>query len=237
MRALAVARRELLGYFNLPIAYVLVAAFVVLNAAYLFVLHPFFVVNRATLRPLFEFAPFVFTLFVPAVSMRLLAEERRTGTLEVLLTWPLSEWEVVLGKFAGALALLIIAVLLTLPLPLSVDAIGELDWGPVLGGYLGLVLLAAAYLAVGLLVSAFTGNQIVAFIGGFLACFALYIVGRAAAVVPEGMGPWVEAISFERRFANVARGVVDLRDVTWFASLTVVCLGLAAEALAMRRWR
>lgn len=237
MKTLAVARRELLGYFNQPVAYVVVSAFLVLSGAYLFVLHPFFVVGRATMRPFFEFAPFLFTLLAPAITMRLIAEERRTGTLELLLSWPLSDWSVVAGKFLGALALLAIALALTVVYPLAIGALGTLDWGPVLGGYVGLLLLGAAYLSVGLLVSAQTSSQIVAFVGGFLACFTFYVLGKALQVAPEWLAPWLEWLSFDARFEHVARGVVDTRDLAYFGSVVLLALGLTAESLAARRWR
>lgn len=237
MKALTIARREVSSYFDLPIAYVVLPAFLILSGLYVFVLQPFFLVGRATLRPFFEFAPFIFTLFVPAITMRLFAEERRSGNLEVLLTWPVGDLALVVGKFLGAFALLTLALALTLPFPLAVDAIGDLDWGPVIGGYLGLMLLGGAYLAIGLLVSALTHNQIIAFIGGFVVCFTLYVAGKALPLVPPALAPWLEAISFDRRFAGIARGVVDLRDVAFFVSAIVVGLGLCAEVLTARRWR
>lgn len=234
--ALLIARRELGAYFDLPIAYVVVPAFLVLNATFLFVLNPFFLTDQATLRPMFEFAPFVFTLFAPAITMRSLAEERRSGTLEVVLAWPISDWALVAGKFLGALGLLSLAVGLTLPCALSVAALGDLDWGPVVGGYFGLVLLGAAYLAVGLLVSALTQTQISAFIGGFVVCFTFYAFDQIAAVLPTPAARVVEQLGFDARFAPIARGVVDLRDVTFFAVVVFVCLGLTAERLGRRRW-
>lgn len=237
MRLLAIARREVQSYLDLPIAYVVLPAFWVLAALYLFVLHPYFVVGRTTLRPFFEFAPFIFTLFVPAISMRLLAEEHRSGNLEVLLTWPLTDFELVAGKFLGAFSLLALAIAATVPFPLMVASLGPLDWGPVIGGYLGLLLLGGAYLGIGLLASALTRNQIIAFIAGFLACFALYVVGKALPVLPPAVTPWVEAISFDLRFAGIARGVIELGDVVFFVGVAVVSIGVAAEVLGARRWR
>jgi ABC-2 type transport system permease protein len=237
VKALAIARREIVGYFNLPIAYMVVAAFLLLSGVYVFVLQPFFVNNRATLQPFFEFAPFLFTLFVPALTMRSLAEERRTGTLDVLLSWPVGDLDVVVGKFLGALGLLAIALLLTLAYPLTIASLGALDWGPIIGGYLGLLLLGGAYLALGLLVSALTQNQIVAFMGGFFVCFCAYIIGRAAPVVPDVLVPIVQGLSFERHFGQVARGVIDTRDLAFFGAVIVLGLGWTAEVLRSRRWR
>lgn len=236
MNTLLIARRELVAYFNLPIAYVVIPAFLVLNAAFLFVLNPFFLNDQATLRPMFEFAPFVFTLFAPAITMRSLAEERRSGMLEVVHAWPISDWSLAAGKLLGAWALLACAVLLTVPCAVSVALLGDLDWGPVVGGYLGLLLLGGAYLSVGLLVSAFTQSQISAFIAGFILCFALYACGQLGQVLPAGVAGLVEQIGFEVRFAPIARGVVDLRDVTYFGVVMLVCLGLTAEWLGRRRW-
>ena len=237
MRLWVIARREVSSYFDLSIAYVVLPAFLVLCGAYLFVLHPFFVEGRATMRPFFEFAPFVFTLFVPAISMRLLAEERSTGRMETLLTWPVADWELVLGKFIGAAWLLALALALTCSFPLSVAALGALDWGPVIGGYLGLFVLGCAYLSLGLLVSALTKSQIVAYIGGFGLCFAFYIVGRAQPAFPSEWASVFELIGFEVRFARIARGVLDLRDFAFFGSVVFVALGLTAEVLSARRWR
>jgi ABC-2 type transport system permease protein len=234
---LALAAREIRSYFSLPIAYVVVPAYLVLASVHLFVLEPFFVVARATVRPMFDFAPFLFTLFGPAITMRALAEERRAGTLELLLSWPVSDWQVVLGKFLGAWALLTIAVLLTLPAPISVSVLGPLDWGPVIGGYVGLILLGGAYLSLGLLASASTHNQIVAFILGFVACFTFFAVGRAAAMAPPEWAGVLEAVGFEARFSRIARGVLDSRDLVFFGSVIVGALALTVEVLHSRRWR
>jgi ABC-2 type transport system permease protein len=236
-QAITIARRELVGYFNLPIAYMVVAAFLLLSGSYLFVLQPIFVRNTATLQPFFEFAPFLFTLFAPAITMRALAEERRTRSLDVLLSWPISDFSVALGKFLGALALLTLALVLTLAYPITIASLGELDWGPVIGGYLGLVLLGGAYLAVGMLISALTRNQIVAFMGGFFVCFFFYIIGRAAPVVPDLFVPVVQGLSFERHFVQIARGVIDTRDLVFFAAVIILGLGWTGEVLRSRRWR
>jgi ABC-2 type transport system permease protein len=237
MKALLIARREVAGYLDLPIAYVVLPAFLLLAGVWFFVFDSFFAVGQATLRPLFELVPFLFTFFVPAITMRLFAEERRAGTLEVLLTWPVGDWEVVVGKFLGAMALVGAATALTLPYAITVALLGPLDWGPVIGGYVGLLLLGAAYVALGLAASVWTANQIVAFIAAFLTCFAFYVVGRALPLVPEGLARVLESVSFELRFDHIARGVLDSRDVVFFASVVAAALGLSAETLRARRWR
>lgn len=237
MRALAIAAREVRGAFNQPLAYLLVGAFAALTAAYVFGLHPFFVEGRATLRPFFEFAPFVSTLLAPAIAMRLIAEEQRAGQLELLRSWPLSTAALVGGKYLGALGVALLALAATLPIPLTVAALGPLDWGPVLGGYVGLFALIAAYLALGILASALTGSQVVAYVAGFGACFGFYLIARAQPVLPAPWGEWVATIGFEARFASAARGVLDTRDLTVFVGVAVAAIGLAIEAVDARRWR
>lgn len=232
-----VAGRELRGHFLQPVAYVVLPAFLVLVNLWQFVLNPFFVVERATVRPLLDFIPFLFTFFVPAIAMRSFAEPRRTGTLEVWFTWPLSDGALVLGKFLGTWALVVLALGLTLTAPLSVAALGDLDLTPVVGGYLGLALVAAACVALSLLASALTANQIVAFVGGFVLCFAFYMVGRAAPLAPPALASLLEGLSFERRVLDLARGVLDSRDLVYFAAVTTTALALTAEVLHMRRWR
>lgn len=237
MTAWTLAGREIRAYFDLPIAYVVVPGFLLITGGWFFFLNPFFLANQASMRAFFEFSPFLLTLLAPAITMRLFAEERRAGTLELLLTWPVGDGAIVLGKFLGAIALLAIALVFTLACPLTLSRLGAPDLGPVVGGYVGLLLLGGAYLAIGLLVSAWTTSQIVAFMGAFLACFALYIIGRALPLVPEAWLPLVEAVSFERRFASLARGVLDVRDVVFFLSVIAAALALAAETLRARRWR
>ena len=235
--ALAIAHRDLIGAFDQPIAYVVLSAFLVLNGIYLFALQPFFILGRATVRPFFEFAPFILTLFAPALTMRTFAEERRSGVLDLTLSWPVAEWELVLGKFLGAWSVLFVALALTMVFPLTVSSLGPLDWGPVIGGYVGLVLLGGSYLALGIIISAITASQIVAFISGFMVCFSLYAVGRAATILPPKIAEIAEFIGLEGRFAHVARGILDTRDLTFFAMIIFVCIGLTAEWLATRRWR
>jgi len=237
MKIWVIARREVSSYFDLSIAYVVLPAFLALCGGYFFILNPFFVEGRTTLRPFFEFTPFIFTLFVPAISMRLLSEERRAGRMETLMTWPIADWELVLGKFIGAVCLLVAALALTLSIPISVALLGPLDWGPVIGGYLGLVALGSAYLGLGILVSALTQSQIVAYIGGFALCFCFYLVGRAQGAFPVEWADAFEFLSFEIRFRRVARGVLDMRDLVFFGSVVFVSLGMTTEILSARRWR
>jgi len=174
---------------------------------------------------------------VPAITMRLLADEKSTGTLELLSTMPVRDWEVVVGKFLAALALLGTAVGLTLVFAVSVRSLGPLDRGPAIGGYLGLLLMGGAFVAIGVMCSAFTRNSIVAFIASFGICFALYLFGKLTQFVPEALQPLIAFLSIDGHFENIGRGVVDSRDVIYYLSIIGTSLLLATTSLESRRWR
>jgi ABC-2 type transport system permease protein len=233
--ALVISRREIRTYFNSPVAYIVVTVFTVISG-YLFFTQ-LFSQKQADLRELFQFFPFIFMFMVPAVTMRLLADEKSTGTLELLSTMPVRDWEVVVGKFLAALALVATAVGLTIVTALSVRLLGPLDRGPAIGGYLGALLMGGAYVAIGVMCSAFTRNSIVAFIASFGISFALYLFGRLVSFVPQALQPVVAFLSIDGHFENVGRGVIDSRDVIYYLSVMSVCLLVATTALESRRWK
>lgn len=238
--SLAIARRELAAYFNSPIAYVFLGAFLVTSAVLLFFLFGgIFVDGSATMRRYFMFAPFVFMLLGPAVTMRLIAEERKTRTIESLLTLPLRDSEVVIGKFLGALAMVAAGLLFTLCFPLSISTLVadgfSFDWGPVIAGYLGLLLLASSFLAIGMWTSALTQDQVVGFVLGCLACTSVVFVDWLAFLVPESLAELFTYLSADVHFDSIARGVIDSRDVVYFLSLTAVGLGLCIRTLGRVR--
>lgn len=241
---LAIGRREFFAYFGSPVAYIAIAVFLVLLGVTFFFKIPFllpkedfFVAKEATLRPLFEWMVFLFTIFLPAISMRLLAEERKMGTLEILLTLPVTETEVVVGKLLGAMGFLGVATGLTLAYPAMVGLLGEPDIGPLAGGYFGVLLVGSSYLAVGLLASSWTRSQIVAFITAIVICAAFTFIDR----LPEALGMHaVEAfnvMSFNHHFQSIARGVIDTRDMVFFFSVIVGSVVLASYSLEARKWR
>ena len=234
---LAIARRELKTYFNSPIAYIVIGVFLVV-AGWLY-FSTLFLVGNASLRGFFGIAPVLFVVFAPAVTMRLLAEERKSGTLELLMTMPVRDWEIIAGKFAAALGMVCIGLLWTLPYPLTVAGLvsegSKFDWGPVVGGYLGLVLMASSFLSMGLWASALSRNQIVSFIIGLLLCFGFYFIDKFAIVLPESLSQVLEFVSVDYHFDNIARGVIDTRDVIFYLSLTAVGLILTARSLATAR--
>lgn len=231
---LAIARRELRSLFDSPIAYVVIVTFLLISSWIFF--STLFLIGRADLR-LF-FAPSLFSpsallaVIVPAITMRLVAEERKTGTIELLMTLPVRDIEVILGKFLGAVVLVYVALAPTILFPITVSLLGPLDWGPVISGYLGLILFVAALTALGLLCSTLTENQIIAFIISVSVSLALYFVYGLQVLMPPALGSLIEFISVGYHLENLARGVIDSRDVLYYLTLTGGALFLAERALA-----
>ena len=232
--AIAVARREFRTFFNSPVAYIVLCGFLLL-AGWMF-FSTLFLGGQASLRSFFALAPLLFVVFAPAVTMRLLAEERKSGTLELLLTMPVRDWEVVLGKFLAAVGMVAAGLAWTIPYAATVALLtapgAPFDWGSVLAGYFGLVLLASTFLAIGLWASALTRNQIVGFIVGLLLCFAFYFVDKFAVLLPQSLSSVLEYLSVDYHFENVARGVLDTRDLLFYLSLTGAGLLLTTRALS-----
>jgi ABC-2 type transport system permease protein len=239
-RIRCVARRELRAYFNSPIAYVFLFVFVGAAVFTFFNVNAFFARGQADMRALFDAVPFLSLLLVPALTMRLWAEEAKQGTLETLLTLPARDHELVAGKFLASWGLLGAGLLLTLPLPLTLSAAGagNFDWGPIWGGYVGALLLGAAYLAMGQFLSALTENQILAFIFALVGCMALYGLGTEAfsGLFSDRTAAILRALGTGSRFQSIGRGVIDLRDLVYYVSLTSFFLMLSVAALRSKRW-
>ena len=216
---LMIARREFKAYFTSPIAYVYLSTFLVVMTWLFF--RGFFLIGETSLRSFFGLMPWIYLFFVPAVAMGKWAEERKAGTLELLFTYPLEKSHVVLAKFLAGLGLISVALLLTLVIPVTVSFLGSLDWGPVIGGYLGLVFLGGAYLAIGLWISSLTENQIIAFILGVVTCFLLFIIGEP--IVTAGLSPltaqFFQYLGLGSHFDSIGRGVIDSRDLIYYFSV------------------
>lgn len=229
--------KEFRGYFSSPIAYIFITVFLVL-ANWLF-FRVFFLMEQASVRPLFTVMPWMFLFFVPAITMRLWAEEKKLGTMELLMTLPVKDHAVVLGKFLAALVFLGLTVLLTLPLVLTVGALGDLDTGPVVGGYLGALLMGAAYLAIGLFASSLTENQIVAFIVGVVLIFGLLVIGEDLVIVaaPAALAPLLSYLGLGTHFESIGRGVIDSRDVLYYLSVIFFFVFLNVRSIESRKWK
>lgn len=232
---LSIAKKELRGYFYSPVAMIFLATFLIASFVVLFWIDKFFALGVADLKPFFARLPLLLIFLVSALSMRFWSEERKTGTLELLLTLPVPSWQLVVGKFVAGLALVALALGLTLGLPITVAQLGNLDWGPVWGGYLAALLLAAAYLALGMCVSAVTDNQIVALIGTMAIGAVFYFIGYAGEYFPWLSGA-LGALGAGTRFESVARGVVDLRDLAYYGSLAVAGVALCVYLLRQQAW-
>ena len=233
---MGVYKRELKGYFNSPIAYIFLVVFL-LTASWLF-FRGYFLYGQADLRPFFSLLPWMFLFFVPAVSMRLWAEERKQGTAELLLTLPVKDEQIILGKYLAGLTLVTLAVFLEFPLVILTARLGDLDFGPVIGGFLGSIFLGGAYLAIGLFLSSITSNQIVAFILGVVVSFALFIVGENLVLVtaPPALAPLLRNLGLGAHFDSIGRGVIDTRDVIYYVSVIAFFLYLNRLTLRERRW-
>ena len=227
-------QKELRSYFNSAMAYVVIVVF--LSIVGWFYTSSLFLVNIASMRIVFEIIPTVFMFVIPAITMRLLSEEHKSGTLELLTTKPLHDIEIVLGKFLGAWTLVAVALVPTLVYFATLAFLGDVDTGPVIGGYLGLMLMAGVYIAFGLLASSLTDNQVVAFILGFLFIFALFMLDKVLVYVPEWMASEVEYLGVDYHFSGIARGVIDTRNIVYFVSAQTVALLLATLSLERRKW-
>jgi len=235
---LSITRKELAGYFGSPMALIFVGAFLAATLFAFFWVDTFFARGIADLRPLFRWMPVLMIFLVAALTMRQWSEEQRAGTLEVLLTLPVSPIRLVVAKFLAVMTLVAVALAATIFLPVTVETLGDLDWGPVIGGYLATVLLAAAYATIGLFVSSRTDNQIVALLLTVLLCGLFYLVGSAGVTdfVGDAVSEILRAIGSGSRFESIQRGVVDLRDLLYYLSLTGVFLTLNVLSLDSKRW-
>jgi ABC-2 type transport system permease protein len=227
---LAVFRRELTSYFATPVAYVFIVIFLVLCGVATFQLGGFFQRGQADLLPFFGFHPWLYLFLIPALSMRLWAEERRAGTIELLLTLPISPTAAVLGKYLAAWAFTAIALGLTLPLWVTVNQLGEPDNGAIAAGYLGSLLMAGGFLAIGSVTSAATKSQVIAFVVSVVACFALLLAGFPPVIdlldswAPAWFVEQVAGFSFLTRFDAISKGVIDAGDLVFFVSLIAALL-------------
>lgn len=235
---LSITKKEVKAYFGSPMAALFIGAFLVAALFSFFWLETFFARNIADIRPLFRWMPILMIFLVAALTMRQWSEEQRAGTMEVLMTLPVRLWQLVLGKFLAVLTLVAIALALTLGLPITVSLLGNLDWGPVFGGYLGALLMASSYIAIGLFISSRTDNQIVALILSVLLAGFFYILGSTGITnfMTNNTAELFRALGTGSRFTSIERGVIDLRDIFYYASLTAFFLILNVISLDSKRW-
>ncbi len=237
----AIFRRELLAYFLTPLACVFLVIFLLLAGTLTFQEGNLLGRGQADLAPFFAFHPWLFLFLLPAIAMRLWSEERKSGTIELLLTLPISTFEAVVGKFLAAWAFTALALALTLPVWLTVNHLGDPDNGAILAGYVGSLLMAGGYLAIGSCLSALTRNQVIAFVLAVATCFAFVmagyptVLGVVQAVAPSFVVDAVASMGFLTHFESISKGVLDARDVLFFGSLIVVWLFATVVVLDLRK--
>ena len=235
---LSLTKKELKAYFGSPMAAIFIGAFLLSALFSFFWVETFFARNIADIRPLFRWMPLLLIFLVSTLTMRQWSEEQKMGTLEVLLTLPVKLVHLVIGKFLAVLTLVTIALILTGGLPLTVASLGNLDWGPVVGGYFGAMLMASAYIAIGLYISSRTDNQIVALLLSVLVSGLLYLIGSdgITAFFGSNVGEFLRSLGIGSRFASIERGVIDIRDVIYYLTLTGFFLLLNTVELDKKRW-
>jgi ABC-2 type transport system permease protein len=234
---IAIFRRELKGYFATPVAYVFIVIFLFLTGIFTFYLGGFYERGQADLEPFFRFHPWLYLFLIPAISMRLWSEERKTGTIELLMTLPVTLGEAVLGKFLAAWCFTAIALALTFPMWLTVNYLGDPDNTVILFGYLGSLLMAGGFLAIGSCISALTKNQVIAFVISVVICFLLILSGYSVVLdffrawAPQALLDAISSFSFLTHFDSIKKGVIDARDLLYFG--TLIAFWLYANTLAI----
>jgi len=236
----SIFRREFSGYFSTPIAYVFIVIFLFMNGVFTFFMGDLFARGQADLEPFFTWHPWLYLFLIPALSMRLWAEERRSGTVELLMTLPVTVWQAVLAKYLAAWAFTGIALILTFPVWLTVNYLGNPDNGVVVAAYLGSFLMAGAYLAIGSCISSLTKNQVIAFVVTAVVCFLFTVTGLPMVTnlfsswAPQAIVETVSSLSFVSNFQDLSRGALDLRNLVYFISLIVFWLFLNTVVVGNR---
>lgn len=222
--------KEFRDYFVSPIAYIIISIFLLVTGWFFY--STFFLYNQANLRNFFNLLPLTFSFVIPAITMRLFSEELNVGSYETLLTLPVTFLDVILGKLLASVALVAAMLVPTLAYAITVAYLGQLDWGPVVGGYVGAILLGAAYSAIGLFASSLTRNQIIAFIIGMTICFSLTLIDKMLFFFPPSILGVINYLGADFHFQNISKGIIDSRDILYF--LSVIFIGLYGAHLAMQ---
>jgi ABC-2 type transport system permease protein len=236
---ISIFKKEFMSYISSPVGYVFIIFYTLVSNGFFFIVQDFFRQGQVTMRGYFMVMPWIFLFFVPAITMRLWSEEKKLGTVEILLTMPLKEMEIILGKFFASLAFLCLTLFFSLTIPVTLAYLGNVDGGVLVGSYIGAVLMGAAYLAIGLYFSSLTDNQVVAFIFSLVVIFALLLIGIAPIYLNK-LGVFVyvcEYLSLLTHFNNIARGVIDTRDVVYYLSIIILFLFLNSKNIEARKWR
>jgi ABC-2 type transport system permease protein len=238
-RLFPVYKKELRSYFNSPIAYIAVVFFLIFTSVWFFYINRFVEQNLASLRGYFGIMPLVFIILLPALTMRLWAEELKMGTAELLLTLPFNERDLVLGKYFASLSLFVLMIVLTLPVPILINPLGNFQWGQIFGEYLGVLLLGAAGISIGLFMSSVSSNQISAFIFGVIVLVVLTLANQVNMIVdlPAPLAGFFNYLALDYHFGSFKKGIIDSKDLLYFIVVIVLFLYLNIKVLMFRKWR
>lgn len=228
-KASIIAKKELATYYTTPIAYIVITVFLLIMGWFFF--STFFIYGQAELRGFFQLLPISLSFFIPAITMRLFSEEENTGSFEILMTLPVSVFDVVIGKFLASTIFVSVMLLPTIAYVITISLVGSLDYGPVFGGYLGAVLLGGAFSSIGIFSSSLTRNQIVAFMICLIICLTLTMIDKFLFFLPSSILSFVEYLGADFHFRNIARGIIDLRNILYFFS--VIVIGILATLLIL----
>jgi ABC-2 type transport system permease protein len=234
-------KRELASYFATPLAFVFIVIFLILAGAFAFMLGGFYERSQADLEPFFSYHPWLYLFLIPAISMRLWAEERKSGSIELLMTLPITLWQAVIGKFLAAWAFAGIALALTFPIWITVNYLGDPDNGAIFAAYIGSLLMAGGFLAIGSCLSAATRNQVIAFIFTVVVCFGFLlsgfplVLGMFQGWLPQALLDAIASLSFLTHFESISKGVIDVRDLIYFGALIAAWLTATAIVLDMKK--
>jgi ABC-2 type transport system permease protein len=237
-RTIALARKELFSYLNAPAFYGAAIFFLLFCSIWLFYFQRFFTMNVATLRPYFALFPLVFILVIPILTMKSWAEERKTGSIELLLTLPFSEWDLVLGKFLAALAMLTMMLILTIPLPLCLLPLGDFDLGVIVCEYVGAFCMGASALALGLLLSSLSKNQAGSFLGSAVVLMTVMLISQLtfSLNLPYWLAECINFVSLSFHFESFSKGLLDSRDIVYYAASTFLFLFITTRVILFRKW-
>lgn len=232
--SITILKKELKSFFTSPVAYIIIVVFLIITGW--FFTSNLFVGGVITMRAVFDIVPFILLFFIPAISMRTFSEEKKSGTIELLLTKPLSDFDIVFGKFLSTFILAAITLFPTLIYVISLKMLGPIDIGSIISAYIGLLLMSGIYIGIGLLASSLTENQVVAFIISFLIIFTLFMLNKILIFVPTYLVSILESISSEYHFSSISRGVIDTRDLIYYFSGITILLLLTKTSLESRKW-
>jgi ABC-2 type transport system permease protein len=231
---LTIYKKELRSYFTSPVAYIVIVVFLIITGW--FFTSNLFVAGVVTMRGVLDIIPFILIFFIPAITMRTFAEEKKTGTIELLLTKPITDFEIIIGKFLSTLTFAALALAPTIIYVISLTFLGPIDIGAVISAYIGLILMCGIYVSIGLFASSLTENQVVAFIVCFLIVFALFMLNKILVYMPAGIVSILEYIGTDYHFGSISRGVIDSRDIIYYLSGITIMMYLTRTALESRKW-